>query len=316
MTEHSAPIATLLVVLPRAWDSIWKTKLADGRIRLLTPAGGYDPAAVDYVLSFRPPPGLLRQLPNLKAVFSMGTGVDGFWADGDYPANVPLFRFSDPTLTREMAQYVLLYALMHHRQAARFARGQGERTWLQAMLPRRTEDTRVGIMGLGAIGGFVAGRFAELGFAVNGWSRHRKDLPGVTGFAGADELPAFLARTDILVCLLPLTAQTRGILNAKTFAALPEGAFVINVARGAHLLAPDLIAALDSGHLSGAVLDVYETEPLPPDSPLWSHPKLIVTPHVAAITQPALAADFVIRGIEAFERGETPENQVDAAREY
>lgn len=308
-------IPTLLVVLPRAWDSIWQTKLADGRIRLISFGAAYDPADIDYVLSFRPPPGVLAGLPNLKAVFCMGAGVDGFFG-GDYPAHVPLFRFCDPTLTIEMAQYVLMYALMHHRGATRFAGLQARADWRQAMLPRRTEDTRIGILGLGEIGAYVAREFVHLGFPVAGWSRSPKTLDGVQGFAGADRLTAFFARTDIAVCLLPLTPETRGILDKNAFAAMPEGGFVINVARGAHVVADDLLAALDAGHLAGAVLDVFETEPLPADSPLWRHPKVTITPHVASITQPAVAADYVVAGIDAFERGEMPGNRVDLSRGY
>lgn len=306
----------LLTALPKAWESLWQTKLADGRLRLIRHTDAYDPADIDYVLSFRPPPGLLARLTHLKAAFSMGAGVDGFLAGGAYPAHVPLFRFRDPTLTQEMAQYVLLYALMHHRGVAGLAEGQQLQQWRQGMLPRRTEETRVGILGLGVIGSYTAQSFARLGFAVSGWSQSHKSIAGVESYAGAAEREAFLRVSDILVCLLPLTADTRGILNAKAFAAMPEGALVMNVARGAHLVAEDLIAALDSGHLAGAVLDVFETEPLPQDSPLWSHPKVTVTPHVASISQPVVAADYVWAGIEALEQGITPDGQVDITRGY
>lgn len=309
-------VPSLLTALPGAWESLWQTKLADGRLRLIRHTDAYDPADIDYVLSFRPPPGLLVRLPRLKAAFSMGAGVDGFLAGGDYPAHVPLFRFRDPTLTQEMAQYVLMYALMHHRGAAGYAGGQLAGEWRQQMLPRRTEETRIGILGLGVIGGYTARCFAGLGFPVSGWSQSRKSLAGVESYAGAAELEAFLRVSDILVCLLPLTADTRGILNAKAFAAMPEGALVMNVARGAHLVADDLIAALDSGHLAGAVLDVFETEPLPPQSPLWNHPKVTVTPHVASISQPVVAADYVWAGIEALEQGRMPDGQVDLTRGY
>lgn len=308
---------SLLTVLPPAWESLWQTKLADGRLRLIRHGvDAYDPADIDYVLSFRPPQGLLASLPHLKAVFSMGAGVDGFLNGGDYPAQVPLYRFCDPTLTGEMAQYVLLYALMHHRGVASFAEGQRLGDWRQAMMPRRTQDTRIGVMGLGEIGGFVAGRFAELGFPVSGWSRSRKSLHGIESFAGAAELEAFFHASDITVCLLPLTDDTRGILNAKAFAAMPEGGYVINVARGAHLVPADLIAALDSGHLSGAVLDVFETEPLPKQDPLWRHPKVTITPHVASISQPPVAADYVWTGIRQIESGHMPPDTVDVTRGY
>jgi glyoxylate/hydroxypyruvate reductase len=307
----------LLAILPNAWNGLWQTRLTDGTIDLIRfGKRPYDPPEIDYVLSFRPPQGLLKTLPNLKACFSMGAGVDGFFAYGDYPAEVPLVRFSDDTLSAEMAQYVLMHALVHHRGQRRFDAAQSAHVWAQAMLPRRTEDTRIGIMGAGVIGTFAAEMFVKLGFPVASWSRSRKTLPGIESFAGADELPAFFARTDIVVCLLPLTPGTQGILNAAAFAAMPAGGFVVNVARGGHMVIPDLIAALDSGHLSGAVLDVFETEPLPEGSPLWSHPKVTVTPHIASISQPRVAADYVMDGIAAFERGERPANIVEFGRKY
>jgi glyoxylate/hydroxypyruvate reductase A len=159
-------------------------------------------------------------------------------------------------------------------------------------------------------------RLRDLGFPVAGWSRGRKRLDGIESFAGEKEFVAFLGRTDILICLLPLTPDTRGILSMKTFAALPEGAFIINVARGGHLIENDLIAALDSGHLAGAALDVFQTEPLPEDSPLWIHPKVRVTPHVAAISDPTITVNMVLSGIARAEKGEPLENMVDIARGY
>jgi glyoxylate/hydroxypyruvate reductase len=308
----------LLAILPRAWAGLWQTRLADGSAVTLFRHGEetYDPAAIDYALSFRPPQGLLKSLSNLKAVFSMGAGVDGFFAHGDYPAEVPLIRFCDPTLTVEMAQYVLMHALIHHRGQRALDEGQTKAEWRQAILPRRTENTGVGILGLGEIGLFTARRFADLGFRVSGWSRGRKDIPGIACFAGAAELPEFLSRADIAVCLLPLTGDTKGILNARLFAAMPKGGFVVNVARGGHLNEAELIEALDSDHLSGAALDVFAIEPLPRDSKLWRHPKITVTPHVAAISQPAVAAEYVLSGIAQFEKGEMPENVVDVTRGY
>jgi glyoxylate/hydroxypyruvate reductase A len=311
----SKPI--LLAALPPAWNGLWRTRLSDGTVRLVRyGTDAFDPAAIDYVLSFRPPPGLLKSLPHLKAVFSMGAGIDGFLAAGDYPAAVPLFRFVDPTLTREMAQYVLMHVLIRHRGQREFDAAQNRADWIQAMMPRRTEETRIGILGLGEIGGFVADLFVRLGFPVLGWSRRRKSLPGVESFAGREELTPFFSRSDVAVCLLPLTGETRGILDRAAFAAMPEGGFVVNVARGAHLNVPDLVAALDSGHLSGAVLDVFETEPLPAADPLWRHPKIAVTPHVAAISQPEVAAAYVLDGIARFERGEMPDHRVNLSAGY
>jgi glyoxylate/hydroxypyruvate reductase len=309
---------TLLAILPRAWSGLWQTRLADGQSVTLIRHGEapYDPAAIDYVLSFRPPAGLLQSLPHLKAAFSMGAGVDGFFAHGDYPAKVPLVRFADITLTAEMAQYVLMYALIHHRDLRKYDALQTRGAWRQEMLARPTAQTRIGILGQGEIGGFCAARFAELGFPVAGWSRTKKMLPGIASYAGDGELSAFFASSDILICLLPLTPETKGILNARAFAAMPQGGFVINVARGAHVVNEDLIAALDAGQLSGAVLDVFESEPLAPDDPLWRHPKITITPHIASISQAPVAAEYVLAGIKAFECGETPPNTVDVGRGY
>ena len=307
----------LLMMVPVSWAGLWATPLAAGAINpIVHGRDAYARENIDYVLSFRPPPGLLKSLPNLKAAFSLGAGVDGFLADGDYPKQVPLVRFVDDTLSREMAQFVIMHVLIHHRCQRLFDDAQPKREWRQMVLPRITEDTRVGILGLGEIGAFTAARLQELGFPVSGWSRTRKNLPGVKSFAGDGELHDFLAQADFVVCLLALTRQTRGILNAKAFASMPQGGFVINAARGPQLVVEDLIAALDSGHLSGAVLDVFETEPLPESSPLWRHPKITVTPHIAGISQPRVAAQFVLDGIAKFERGEKPDNIVDVETAY
>jgi glyoxylate/hydroxypyruvate reductase A len=276
----------------------------------------YDPAAVDYALGFRPDPGFLKTLPNLKAVFSLGAGVDGFLNDPEYPKHVPLVRFVDHTLSREMAQYCVMHALIHHRQQRMFDAFQRESKWRQSIPPRRTEDTRIGILGLGEIGTLVAERLREHDFQMAGWSRTRKSIDGVQSFAGTEELKTFLARSDILICVLPLTPDTRHILNKTTFAQLPGAAFVINVARGGHLVESDLIAAIDSGHLSGATLDVFEAEPLPETSPLWKHPKITVTPHVAAISDPRVMAKVAVDGIARHRSGKPLENVVDFERGY
>lgn len=310
---------TLLLVVPARWAGLWSAPLAEIAPDLALRVHGRDDFAaneIDYVLTFRPPHGLLRTLPNLKAVFSLGAGVDGILSDAEYPKSVPLVRFVDATLSREMAQYCVLHVLMHYRMQRLFDRAQAERKWRQALLPKRAADTRVGILGLGEIGALTGQRLREWEFDVAGWSRTRKRPPGIESFAGEDELPAFLARSDILICLLPLTPDTRAILNAKLFAQLPKDAFVINVARGGHLVEEDLIAAIDSGHLSGATLDVFNTEPLPEESPLWSHPKITVTPHIAAISEPRVAAQYVADGIARLERGEPLENIVGLDRGY
>ena len=308
---------SLLMIVPPGWGRFWQQPLAAGNLTLYTHGQDtYAPGAIDYALGFRPQPGFLKTLPQLKAVFSLGAGIDGFLSDPNYPKHVPLIRFVDDTLSREMAQYVVLHVLLQHRGERNFAAAQREAKWRQAMLPRPTETTRIGMLGIGEIGTMAAERLRDLGFPVSGWSRTRKTLAGITSFAGAGELDAFLAQSDFLICLLPLTPKTHHILSAPLFAKLPRGAYVINVARGGHLVEADLIAALDSGQLAGATLDVFETEPLPEASPIWKHPKIIATPHVAAITSPLVAAKYVIDGIAALERGETLKNVVDLERGY
>jgi glyoxylate/hydroxypyruvate reductase A len=312
-------MSTLLLVVPQSWAALWLgplTEMAPNLTVRVEDRDQYAPGEIDYVLTFRPPHGLLKSLPALKLVISLGAGVDGILSDPEYPKRVPLVRFVDRTLSREMAQYCVLHVLMHYRMQRFFDRAQAERKWRQALLQKRAEDTRIGILGLGEIGTLTAERLRDLHFDVAGWSRTRRDVRGVRSFAGEEELNPFLNRTDILICLLPLTPETRGVLNAKLFAQLPKDAFVINVARGGHLVDEDLIAALDSGHLAGATLDVFHTEPLPETSPLWSHPKITVTPHIAAISEPRVAAQYVADRIARFERGEPLDNIVDPKRGY
>ncbi|MBV9330452.1 MAG: glyoxylate/hydroxypyruvate reductase A [Alphaproteobacteria bacterium] len=307
----------LLLCAPDYWAGIWAAPLAAGGIELVVfGRDRFEPAAIDYALSFRPPAGLLKSLTGLKAIFSLGAGVDGFFADPGYPSQIPLVRFVDPTLSREMATYVMLHTLIFHRGQRALDAAQARGVWLQAMLPRRTEETHVGILGLGEIGTFCAERLRDLGFQVSGWSRSRKQIEGIRSFVGNEEFPAFLARAQILICLLPLTGDTRGILCARTFGMLPKGAYLINAARGGHQVEKDILAAVDSGQLAGATLDVFETEPLPLDSPLWKHPKITITPHIAAISDPAASVQMVLDGISRFERGEPLANVVDAARGY
>jgi glyoxylate/hydroxypyruvate reductase A len=307
----------VLLLVPPGWGGIWQTPLAVGGLTVYDhTADKYDPAQIAYAVSFRPPPGLLASLPNLKAVFSLGAGVDGFLLDPNFPKHIPLVRFVDETLSTEMAQFAVLHVLMQHRTVGFFAGAQAEAKWRQRMLPRATEATRVGVLGLGEIGTMCAERLRDLGFPVTGWSRTRKSVDGVKSYAGADELDAFLGECDFLLCVLPLTPDTRHILNAATFGKLPKGAYVINIARGGHVNEADLIAALDSGHLSGATLDVFETEPLPQTNPIWKHPKIVATPHIAAITSPTAATHSILNGIAAIERGETPKNIVDMGRGY
>ena len=295
-----------------AWRAELQARIPDLDVRIWPEIG--DPAEIDLALVWRPPPGELARYPNLRAILSLGAGIDGLIADPELP-DVPIARMVDPSLTRTMTEYVLLAVLRHHREFDRFERAQRAREWAYAF-PPQAADRRVGIMGLGELGAAAAGRLVAHGFQVLGWSRSAKALDGVVSFAGRSELHNFLHRTEILVCLLPLTAETVGILDAATFAELPHGACVINVARGQHLVENDLVHALNSGRLAGATLDVFREEPLPPGSPLWSNPKVLVTPHVASYSLPATAADGVAANIRRALAGEPLLHQVDRARGY
>jgi glyoxylate/hydroxypyruvate reductase A len=271
---------------------------------------------IRYVAGFRPPPGFLKTLPNLKAVFSLGAGVDGFLRDPEFPKNLPLVRFVDPTLMHEMAQFVTMHVLIAHRGQRFFDTMQQQSKWQQRMLTKPSRDTSIGILGLGDIGATIAAGLLGFDFQLLGWSRSPKTVSGLKSFAGKEELPQFLAQCDYCVCVLPLTDDTRGIMNADFFAKLPKDAFVINVARGGHLIEEDLIAALDSGHLSGAVLDVFQTEPLPADSPIWNHPKITATPHIAGITDPKMALAYVADCVARCEEGRPLDNIVDLSKGY
>ena len=303
-------------MLPPGWDALGKDSFASRQFEaVLDGREPYKPEEITYFSGFRPPPGFLKTLPNLKAMFSLGAGVDGFLRDPELP-RLPLTRFVDPTLMHEMAQYVVMHVLIAHRDQRFFDAAQSESAWRQRMLARPSRDTRIGILGLGDIGGTIATSLLPFDFQLSGWSRSRKNIPGVKSFAGEAELPQFLAQCDYLVCVLPLTDDTRGIINAEMLAQLPKGAWVVNVARGAHLIEEDLIAALDSGHLAGAVLDVFQTEPLPEESPIWRHPKITATPHIAGITDAQAALAYVADCVIRFETGRPLENVVDLVRGY
>ncbi len=270
---------------------------------------------IGFALVWKPPKGEMRRYPNLKAIFSLGAGVDHLLRDPELPAGVPLCRIVDRALTTQMSEYVLLHVLRYHRQQPHYDRQQQAHEWRDQAQPRARER-RVGIMGMGVLGRDAAAKLVAVDFAVAGWSRSPKSLPGVDSYHGANGLGPFLARSDILVCLLPLTKATEGILNRDTFARLPEGAELINVARGGHLVEDDLIPALDAGRLSAATLDVFRREPLPADHPFWADPRITVTPHVASITDPRSIADLVAENIRRARSGEPFLNVVDPARGY
>lgn len=274
-----------------------------------------DPAGIDYALVWNPEPGLLASLPNLKLIVGLGAGVDALLRDRTLPPLVPVVRLVDPYMTDAMSEYVVFQVLRLHRQDFDYLAQQRERVWQEREQVNACER-RIGILGFGTLGQDAGRKLQALGFAVAGWSRTAQAVPGFATFAGEAGFGELLAQSDILVSLLPLTPATEGILGADAFARLPPGAGLVNAGRGGLLVEADLIPALDAGHLSAAVLDVFRTEPLPPDHPFWTHPRIVVTPHVAAETHPPTAAPIIREAIRQFEAGEPLANRVDPARGY
>jgi glyoxylate/hydroxypyruvate reductase A len=274
-----------------------------------------NPAEIDYALVWRPEPGFLASLPNLKLILSLGAGVDHLLCDPQLPHHLPIVRLVDPHMTNAMSEYVVLQVLRLHRRDLDYRTQQEAGVWCE-LDQQNAVDRRVGILGLGELGQDAAKKLKALGFDVAGWSRSEKAMPGIGSYAGAAGLPLLLGRSEILVCLLPLTAETEGILNTETLGLLPRGAALVNAARGAHLVEEDLLSALGSRQISAAVLDVFREEPLPADHPFWRHPRIIMTPHVAAFTNPATAAPIILDNIRRFEAGRPLLNRVDPARGY
>ncbi len=298
-------------------DDWWRAELSkhvpDLEVRFYPDIG--NPDDIEFALCFAMPHGVLADLKNLKAVFSLGAGVDHIFADPDYPKHVPIARVVDPELTDRMSEYVVQHVLNHHRYQHQYDTQQREHVWKERHAPA-ARNRSVGILGLGELGSGAAEVLNSLNFNVSGWSRSEKKVAGVKSFHGADQLDAFLAQTEILICLLPLTDATIGILNKDLFAKLPEGAALINPGRGPHLVEQDLIDALDSGHLSAATLDVFHTEPLPADNLLWDHPGIRITPHVASIASPGRVAALAAQNILRARAGEPLLNQVDPNKGY
>ena len=307
----------VLFLLPPGWDALSKALFGHSAFNsFLHGKDHYAPQQIDYFVGFRPPHGFLKTLPRLKAIFSLGAGVDGFLRDPEFPRHLPVVRFVDETLQREMAQYVTMHVLIVHRMQRQFDAAQKESIWKQRMLVHPTREMRVGLLGLGDIGAVTAERLQMFDFQVLGWSRTKKSVPGVKSYAGPKELPEFLGQCDFLVCMLPLTPETEGILNKKLLSQLPKGAWLINVGRGGHGNEADILDALNSDQLAGAVLDVFQTEPLPATHAFWSHPRVTVWPHVAALTDLRSAVAVVAANVEATRRGEVATHLVDRARGY
>lgn len=274
-----------------------------------------DPDEIDIVVAWEPPQGMLASMSNLKLVISTGAGVDHMLKDPTFPKDVPLVRMVDPGLTQGMVEYVVMATLLCSRKMHRFFANHGRKVWEPESAPLASEMT-VGVMGLGVLGRACAGALRGMGFNVIGWSRTPKTFDEVQTFDGLDGLEKFLPRTQILVCLLPLTEETEGILGRGTFNRLAPGAAVINVGRGGHMVEADLITALDKGKVEVAVLDVFREEPLPVDNPLWDHPRVFITPHIASVTTPETAVLAVADAVEELRKGLPYSNLVDPGLGY
>ncbi len=310
-------LLALAGVDPAPWAEGFATAAPD--LVVTSPRAMVDPAAIRYAFAWKPAAGLLAGLPNLEVIFSLGAGVDHALADPTLPDR-PLVRVVDPDLTGRMTEWVVLQVLMHHRRQRLYDRQQRQRLWADHR-QWAARDIRIGVMGLGVLGLDAARALRALGFPVTGWSRTPKAGLDFDAFHGDEGLDPFLRCTDILVVLLPLTAETRGILDAGLFGRLAKdgplgGGVLINAGRGGLQVEADILAALHRGDLVGASLDVFETEPLPEASPLWADERLILTPHVAAESDAVAITRYVADQIAAHERGEPLRNVVDRSRGY
>lgn len=273
------------------------------------------PGEIEVLVAFDLPAGLAARLPRLRFVAAAGAGVDRLLADAEWPALVPVTRAVDPMQGARMAQYVAMTVLRWHRELPRHEAHQRTHVW-KRIAAEPEERWTVGLLGYGAIGQAVAATLTGMGYPVRAWTRTPRRGDPVARYSGSRELAAFLEGTRVLACLLPLTADTRGLLDADALSALPPGAFVVNVSRGQVLDEGALLDAIRAGRLAGAALDVFGTEPLPVDSPLWDEPRILITPHIAAAPRPEVVAAQILANLERARRGEPLEHVVDRVQGY
>lgn len=308
---------TLLVIAPDlgAKPFVGELKRLDPNLDIrIWPEFG-DPDTIRFALTWNHPPGIFRQFKNLKCIASLGAGVDHIFSDPHLPENVPITRVVQASLPQFMSEYVILAVLNYCRQFDFYKNNKIYKRWHRRR-PLLAREIGIGIMGLGQLGADAATKLVQLGFNVHGWSRRPKKISGVVSYAGAQALDAFLDRANILICMLPLTPATRGILNFGLFEKLPAGAYLINVARGKHLVEEDLLRALDSGRLAGACLDVFKVEPLPEDHPFWTHPQIIVTPHISSITDAGAVMPQILENYRRMASGKKLLHVVDRGQGY
>lgn len=311
-------VATLVIRVDpqrRVWWKETLQKLLPELKIVLWDEDEFDPEEIEYAVVWNPPLGFFKHLVNLKCVASVGAGVSHILKDPDYPKHVPIIRTVGEDLRRRMSEYVVLHVLRFHRRLPEIEAAQKKRQWVQYVEPLARE-VNVGVMGLGNVGGFAARTLASIGYNVSAWVRHPRKMEGITVYAGNEQLAGFLAKTRILVCMLPETPLTVRILNRQTFDAMPDGGYLINVGRGQNLVEEDLLRALDEGKLSGATLDVFWNEPLPTDHPFWSHPKILITCHTASAIEPKVGGQIIANNIRAFIRGDNIPDIVDIEQGY
>lgn len=301
----------------QSWLAGLQQQLPQAHIREWQP-GDNKPA--DYALVWHPPVEMLAGRKQMKAVFALGAGVDSILSKLQshpdmLPEGVPLFRLEDTGMGEQMQEYAVSQVLHWFRRFDDYQAQKLQGHW-QPLADYRREDFTIGILGAGVLGGKVAESLIGWGFPVRSWSRSKKSIPGVKSYAGPEELGDFLGGTRVLINLLPNTPQTVGIINKTLLEQLADDAYVLNLARGVHLVEEDLLAALENGKLKGAMLDVFAKEPLPADSPLWKHPRVAITPHVAAVTRPDEAMAYIAKTILQIDKGETPSGQVSLQHGY
>ena len=305
---------SIVIIAPPVPAAKWKWAFATlaPKIKVYVGHDIPDPEAIQYAMLWRFPKGVLKKFKNLKLIYSMGAGVDGVLADPSIPKEIPICRVVDPQMAFSMSNYILMAVLQHHRQWDAYAQAQRQKHWAQHEVDEL--DLSIGILGLGHLGMDAALKLHHLGFAVSGYSTSPKKTP-FTSYYG-EALPSFLGSLNVLICVLPLTPKTKGFLNQSLFDQLKQPTFLINVSRGNVQLEQDIIAALDKGQLNGAFLDVFEQEPLPPESELWQHPKIKLTPHIASLTRESASVHQVLENIKRLTTKTPLLHQVDREKMY
>lgn len=298
--NQDAWLHDLRAAMPQAEIDVWQAS---------------DTAPAEYAIVWKPPFEMLHAHPELKGVFNLGAGVDAILQLNVVPDNLPLIRIDDGGMAEQMAEFATQAVLRYYRRLDQYE-AQARRGEWTPLPPFEKQDFNIGVLGLGVLGQRITESLQHFGFEVSGWSRNPKTLPGVKAYAGTEQLNDFLRNARVLICMLPLTEETTGILNRATLSQLPRGAYLINLARGGHLVEADLPPLLDSGHIAGATLDVFQTEPLPAPHPFWQDPRIAITPHISALTIRSIAARQIAEKIVAMQRGEAVVGLVDRQRGY